>query len=92
VSICGKQEMGKAPKCTIINKSSNESNDYQLKWDEKILIPLDKQDTYFIIIKRPSDFISFKAKSSFLISADEVVNLTYKPPILSFMAGTIEVS
>ena len=81
--------LGAAPKCTITDTNSGVTTEHQLTWETPVFIALKAGPRYQIRIRRPSDFISFKATFEFLIAAGEVKRLDYESPLISFMAGTI---
>ena len=82
--------LGASPKCTITATRSGVSAEYQLTWDTSVFIALEPGSEYRIRIRRPSDFISFKATLTFSIAAGEVEKLVYESPVISFMAGKIK--
>src|ERR1035438_7633346 len=81
--------MGSSPKCTVTETISGDSTEHQLAWEATVFIALDPGTHYRLRVRRPSDFISFKATFEFLIAEGEVKKLVYQSPMISFMAGTI---
>jgi len=82
-------KMGVAPICTITDTASLVSTEHQLAWEKPVFIRLEPGIHYRIRIRRPTDFISFKARLEFFLPEGEVKRLLYKSPPISFMAGTI---
>jgi hypothetical protein len=70
--------------------SSGQVSDHQLKWDTSIFVSLAPGVRYRLRIRRPSDFMSFKAYIELALSEGEVNHLYYQSPPISFMAGTIK--
>jgi hypothetical protein len=80
--------LGASPKCTIRSTRSGGWTEHQLEWDATVFIPLEPGQ-YQMRIRRPSDFISFKATLPFAVDAGRVKKFVYESPAISIMAGTI---
>jgi hypothetical protein len=55
-----------------------------------VFIPLDPNSDYNLAIKRPSDFLSYKAVTNFSLALGEVKRYRYESPAISFMSGEIK--
>lgn len=82
--------LGVSPRCTITDTDCGVSTEHQLAWEMPVFIALKPGSGYHIRIRRPSDFLSFKASFEFSLAAGEVKRLVYESPLVSFGAGTIK--
>ena len=82
-------KLGMSPHGTILLKSSGFSLKRRLMWEAFVFVPLEPDQDYDLIIKRPSDFVSLTARVDFRLRRGEVKRYVYESPPISFMAGEI---
>ena len=82
--------LGAAPECYITLPHSGFSQTNKLKWETRVFIALDPNNDYNLAIKRPSDFLSYKAVTNFSLAPGEVKRYRYESPAISFMSGEIK--